>query len=114
MVASVDASQRGVSDLAVDDHRIRGRKHRPGAVLGYAISLSLIVPVKRMDARLQQIASGDFSGAVEVPNRDELGALAANLNRMNEELHDSTSSSRPPTATSPSSCPRCPTSCGRR
>jgi signal transduction histidine kinase len=54
--------------------------------LGYVISWSLIDPVKRMDAQLQQIASGDFSRRVEVPNRDELGALAANLNRMSEEL----------------------------
>ena len=35
---------------------------------------------------MQQIASGDFSQRVEVPNRDELGVLAAHLNRMNEEL----------------------------
>jgi class 3 adenylate cyclase/HAMP domain-containing protein len=55
-------------------------------LLGYAISLSLIGPVKRMDAQLKQIASGDFSQRVEVPNRDELGALAANLNRMSEQL----------------------------
>ena len=54
--------------------------------LGYAISWSLIGPVKRMDAQLKQIASGDFSHRSEVPNRDELGALAANLNRMSEEL----------------------------
>jgi signal transduction histidine kinase len=55
-------------------------------LLGYAISWSLIGPVQRMDERLKQIAAGDFSGRVEIPNRDELGALAANLNRMNEEL----------------------------
>ncbi len=55
-------------------------------VLGYAISWSLISPVQRMDERLKQIASGDFSGRVAVPNRDELGALAANVNRMSEEL----------------------------
>ncbi len=54
--------------------------------LGYVISWSLIGPVKRMDAQLKQIASGDFSHRSEVPNRDELGALAANLNRMSEEL----------------------------
>ena len=54
--------------------------------LGYAISRSLIDPVKRMDILLKEIASGDFSRQVEIPNRDELGALAANLNRMNEEL----------------------------
>ena len=39
-----------------------------------------------MDAGLGQIASGDFSRRVDIPNRDELGALAANLNRMNGEL----------------------------
>jgi signal transduction histidine kinase len=55
-------------------------------VLGYAISWSLISPVRRMDERLKQIASGDFSGRVAIPNRDELGALAANVNRMSEEL----------------------------
>src|SRR5499427_2079488 len=55
-------------------------------VLGYAISWSLIGPVQRMDARLKEITSGDFSGRVEIPNRDELGALAGNLNRMSEEL----------------------------
>src|SRR5712692_8936570 len=55
-------------------------------VLGYALSWALVAPVKRMDVQLRQIAQGDFSQRVEVPNRDELGALAANLNRMNEEL----------------------------
>ncbi|MGH8064404.1 MAG: response regulator [Candidatus Entotheonellia bacterium] len=55
-------------------------------VFGYAISWSLIGPVQRMDAQLRQIASGDFSQRIAVPNRDELGTLAANLNRMTAEL----------------------------
>lgn len=55
-------------------------------ILGYAISWSVIEPVKRMDTRLSEIASGDFSKQIEVPNRDELGTLAANLNQMNDEL----------------------------
>jgi signal transduction histidine kinase/DNA-binding response OmpR family regulator len=55
-------------------------------ILGYAISWSLIEPVQQMDVQLRQIAAGDFSQRVEVPNRDELGTLAANLNRMTEEL----------------------------
>jgi len=57
-------------------------------LLGYAVSSSLMGPVKLMDERLRQIASGDFSGSVKVPNRDELGRLANNLNRMSEELRD--------------------------
>jgi class 3 adenylate cyclase/CHASE3 domain sensor protein len=55
-------------------------------LLGYAISWSLIGPVKQMIENFKLIASGNFSQRVEVPNRDEMGALATNLNRMNEEL----------------------------
>jgi signal transduction histidine kinase len=55
-------------------------------LLGLVLSWSLIGPIRRSEARLAEIASGDFSGHVEVPNRDELGSLAANINRMNEEL----------------------------
>jgi signal transduction histidine kinase len=55
-------------------------------LLGFLLSWSLIGPIQRIDARLAAIASGDFSGHVDVPNRDELGALASNVNRMNDEL----------------------------
>jgi signal transduction histidine kinase len=55
-------------------------------LLGFVLSWSVIGPIQRIDTRLAAIASGDFSGHVEVENRDELGALAANVNRMNDEL----------------------------
>src|SRR5262245_39959669 len=55
-------------------------------ILGYAISWSLIGPVTKVGARLDQIAAGDFSQRVDVVNRDELGTLAANINRTSEEL----------------------------
>jgi signal transduction histidine kinase/DNA-binding response OmpR family regulator len=55
-------------------------------VFGFAISSSLSGPVRRMDVRLAELAEGDFSKRVDVPNQDELGTLAANLNRMNDEL----------------------------
>jgi signal transduction histidine kinase/CheY-like chemotaxis protein len=55
-------------------------------VLGYAISRSLIGPLAEVEVRLKQIASGDFSQRLHVVNRDELGALAANVNRASEEL----------------------------
>ena len=54
--------------------------------LGYTISWSMIGPVKEIEARLNRIAAGDFTQRVHVVNRDELGALAANVNRMCEEL----------------------------
>jgi HAMP domain-containing protein len=54
--------------------------------LGYAISWSLIGPVKEIQARLNQVGAGDFKQRVHVVNRDELGALAANVNQMCDEL----------------------------
>ncbi len=54
--------------------------------LGYAISVSLVGPLKQMGVRFDEIASGDFTNPMQVPNRDELGALAGDLNRMSEEL----------------------------
>ena len=56
------------------------------ALLGLLLSWSLIRPLRRIESRLEAIAAGDFSSHVEIPNRDELGALAKNLNRMNDEL----------------------------
>jgi signal transduction histidine kinase len=55
-------------------------------LLGVVLSLSVVGPIRRADARLAEIAAGDFSRHLVVPNRDELGALAVNLNRMNDEL----------------------------
>ncbi len=55
-------------------------------LLGLVLSGSLIVPIQQIRARLEAITSGDFSEHVSVPNRDELGALAGDLNRMNDEL----------------------------
>jgi signal transduction histidine kinase len=55
-------------------------------LLGFVLSWSLIGPIQRINSRLDAIASGDFSGRVDVPNRDELGALGVNVNRMNDEL----------------------------
>jgi len=55
-------------------------------ILGYAISSSIVEPVQLIEARLNSIAAGIFGKRVEVSNRDELGALAGDLNRMDERL----------------------------
>jgi len=54
--------------------------------LGLLLSWSLIGPIRRTEARLAEIAAGDFGGRLDVRTRDELGSLAANVNRMNDEL----------------------------
>jgi len=54
--------------------------------LGLVLASSLVGPIRRTESRLAEIAAGDFSGRLDVPNRDELGSLARNVNRMNDEL----------------------------
>jgi signal transduction histidine kinase len=54
--------------------------------VGLVLSWSLVGPIRRTEARLSEISEGDFSHRLDVPNRDELGSLAANVNRMNDEL----------------------------
>jgi len=55
-------------------------------LLGFVLSGSLVGPIRKTEGGLAQIAGGDFTQHLEVPNRDELGALAANVNLMNDEL----------------------------
>jgi len=55
-------------------------------VLGLLLAWSVISPLRRTQGRLSAIAGGDFGGHVEVANRDEIGQLAADVNKMNDEL----------------------------
>ncbi len=55
-------------------------------LLGYGISSSIVRPVRKMEIRMHEIASGEFARELVVQNRDELGALAADVNRMSERL----------------------------
>jgi signal transduction histidine kinase len=56
-------------------------------ILGFVISWSFIIPVREAGGFLGQIAKGDFGATIDVPNRDEFGALAARMNEMSHELH---------------------------
>ena len=56
-------------------------------LLGFVISWSFILPVQEAQGFLGQVAQGDFSTTINVPNRDEFGALAARMNQMSRELH---------------------------
>jgi signal transduction histidine kinase len=55
-------------------------------LLGFVLAWVVVSPIRRIGSRLAGIAAGDFSERVDVPNRDELGELASNVNRMNDEL----------------------------
>lgn len=57
-------------------------------LLGYAISGSLVWPVRRIGGTLRAIAGGNFETRVTVANRDELGELARNVNATSERLGD--------------------------
>jgi signal transduction histidine kinase len=56
-------------------------------LLGFVISWSFILPVREAGGFLDQVARGNFRATIDVPNRDEFGALAARMNEMSRELH---------------------------
>ncbi len=54
--------------------------------LGYVLSWAFILPVRKMERALAAITAGDFTQHVQVPNRDEFGKLARDLNGTSERL----------------------------
>jgi signal transduction histidine kinase len=54
--------------------------------LGLILSASVVEPLRRTEERLSEIGAGDFSGRLDVPNRDEIGRLAARVNSTSDEL----------------------------
>ncbi|MGH8803006.1 MAG: histidine kinase dimerization/phospho-acceptor domain-containing protein, partial [Casimicrobiaceae bacterium] len=54
---------------------------------GFVISWSFILPVRKAQRFLDQIAAGNFGLHISVANRDELGDLADRMNHMSDELH---------------------------
>jgi signal transduction histidine kinase len=54
--------------------------------LGLLLAWSVVVPLRHTEERLDEIAAGEFRGRLDVPNRDEIGALAAKVNRTSDQL----------------------------
>jgi signal transduction histidine kinase len=54
--------------------------------LGLLLSWSIVAPLRRTESRLDEIAAGDFSGRLDVANRDEIGSLATKVNSTSDEL----------------------------
>jgi signal transduction histidine kinase len=55
-------------------------------LFGFVISWSFILPVQKAHGFLSEVAKGNFAATINVPNRDEFGALAAHMNHMSQEL----------------------------
>jgi signal transduction histidine kinase len=55
-------------------------------MLGFVLSWAFILPVRKMQRALADITAGNFDQRVDVPNRDEFGSLARDLNSTSERL----------------------------
>jgi signal transduction histidine kinase len=63
-------------------------------LLGFFLSWAFLLPVKKMQRALEELAVGNFRQRVEVPNRDEFGKLSQDLNRTSRRLESSFESQR--------------------
>ena len=54
--------------------------------LGFVLSWAFVLPVRKMERALADITAGNFDQRVDVPNRDEFGSLARDLNSTSERL----------------------------
>lgn len=54
----------------------------------YSVGRMIVSPIKRVNAYLRQMASGDFSSAIPVKSIDEIGELSVNLNNTVNQLND--------------------------
>ena len=86
MVAGIDASRQTYAKSQMLVAAVALVSFVLTLVLGHAISRSVIDPVGVIHQGLNRIAAGDFTQRIEVPNRDELGELAAHVNLTCEEL----------------------------
>ena len=86
MVAGIDASRQTYTKSQILVAAVALASFVLTLVLGHAISRSVIDPVRNIHDGLNRIAAGEFAQRIEVPNRDELGELAAHVNSACEEL----------------------------
>jgi signal transduction histidine kinase len=58
------------------------------------VSLSILKPIRRLLSATERVGSGDWSGVVDVGDRDEFGDLAVSFNTMLQHLRKSEESNR--------------------
>ena len=86
MIAGIDASRQTYARSQMLVAAVALASFVLTLVLGHAISRSVIEPVRIIHDGLNRLAAGDFTQRIAVPNRDELGELAAHVNSTCEEL----------------------------
>ncbi len=98
---------RGISDVGVDQVKEMGeetfaliQKSRivlllivigiilAGSVLGYLITISIVIPIERGIQVAHKMAEGDLTQMIEIEREDEVGILTRALNRLNQQLRD--------------------------
>ncbi|HEY2201358.1 MAG TPA: HAMP domain-containing protein, partial [Solirubrobacteraceae bacterium] len=81
--ASVAADQRLLTELFIGFSVV---SLLTALLLGFVLSWSFLQPLGTIHRALERIAAGRFDQHVKLPNRDEFGALARNLNATSQEL----------------------------
>ncbi len=64
------------------------------AIFSYLIGKETVIPIKRMIRICKRIAKGNFKTKIKVNRDDEIGALAATINEMAEQLDLTTTSKK--------------------
>lgn len=83
---SIEGSRRANSQSQLLVLAFAGMSVALAIVLGLSLAFAISGPLKTLGNSVERIAAGDFSGQVRIENRDELGALAANIDRMKNQL----------------------------
>jgi signal transduction histidine kinase len=81
--ATFDADQRLLTNLVIG---FSAASLVIALLLGFVLSWSFLLPLQTIHRGLARIAGGRFDEHVQLPNRDEFGALATNLNATSDEL----------------------------
>jgi signal transduction histidine kinase len=81
--ATFEADQRLLTSLVIG---FSATSLLVALLLGFVLSWSFLLPLQTIHRALARIAGGHFDEHVQLPNRDEFGALAANLNATSDEL----------------------------
>jgi two-component system nitrogen regulation sensor histidine kinase NtrY len=89
-VLVVTSSRRELADLKSFIHRTAFLVGFAGVIVGIGLSFwaagRVTKPVRQLASTVRQVAGGDWTARAPVESRDDIGQLAADFNRMTEQL----------------------------